>query len=200
MQLSLFAHKLPGIAIASVISVLALAVATTTSNQPSYAGNNKFFCAQEGNIPVTKVRTSRGNETFIRWVVEDFKKFPPLKRCQIVSARFQRYYDNGLLLITSRENFNNFPVLCIANRKGVPCKSEDLLVTLEPGTDTGRVLRQIIDFRVKGEPVNLSGCQAITYDQGNLYLDVKQLIDDSKCSQSSSSKNNLKTEPVEPRF
>jgi len=188
MQFSLFAHKLLEITTASVISALALAVATTTSNQPSYAGNNKFFCAQEGNIPVTKVRTSRGNETFIRWVVEDFEKFPPLKRCEIVSARFQRYYDNGLLLITSRDNFNNFPVLCIANRKGVPCKSEDLLVTLKQGTDTGRVLQQILDFRsgVAGEPVDLSGCQAITYDQGNLYLDVKQLVDDNKCSQSTS--------------
>jgi Circadian oscillating protein COP23 len=182
MQLSLFAHKLPVIATAYVISILTLAVATTTSNQPSYAGNNKFFCDQEGDIPVTKVRTSRGNETFIRWVVEDFKKFPPLKRCQIVSARLQRYYDNGLLFITSRDNFNNFPVLCIANRKGVPCKSEDLLVTLKPRTDTGRVLRQIIDFRIKGKPVNLSGCQAITYDQNNLYLDVKQLIDDNICN------------------
>jgi tetratricopeptide (TPR) repeat protein len=189
MQMSLFAHKLPGIPTVYVISALALAVATTTSNQLSYAGNNKFFCAQEGDIPVTKVRTSRGNETFIRWVVEDFKQFPPLRRCQIVSARFQRYYDNGLLLITSRDNFNNFPVLCIANRKGVPCKSEDLLVTLKRGTDTGRVLQQIIDFRIEGKPVNLSGCQAITYEQGDLYLDVKQLIDDNKCSQSSSRKN-----------
>lgn len=136
MQLRLSAQILPGVATASVISVLALTVTTTIDNQPSYAGGNKFFCTQEGNTPVTKVRTSRGPETFIRWVVQDFKKFPPAQRCKIVSTRFQRYYDNGSLFITTRDNFNNYPVLCIANRKGTPCTSENVLVTLKPGTDT----------------------------------------------------------------
>ncbi|MEH1919357.1 COP23 domain-containing protein [Nostoc sp.] len=201
MQLRLFAHILPRVATGSVISALALAVATT-SNQPSYAEGNKFFCTHEGNVPVTKVRTSRGNETFIRWVVKDFKKFPPAQRCKIVSARFQRYYDNGSLFITSRNNFNNYSVLCIANRKGAPCTSENILVTLRPGSDTGAVLKQILDFRrgVEGKPVDLSGCQVFTEDQGDLYLDVKQLVDGQECGQSASSVNNPKTEPVESRF
>ncbi|NEU74288.1 hypothetical protein PI95_017410 [Hassallia byssoidea VB512170] len=66
MQLKLFAQILPGVATAFGTLALGLAIATTTSNQPSYAGNNKFFCTQENGIPVTKVRSSRGNETFIR--------------------------------------------------------------------------------------------------------------------------------------
>ncbi|MBH8573744.1 COP23 domain-containing protein [Nostocaceae cyanobacterium CENA369] len=203
MQLRLFAHILTGVATASVISALALAVATIASNEPSYALRNKFFCDQEDGIPVTKVRTSRGNETFIRWVVQDFKNFPPANRCQIVSAKFQRYYDNGSLLITSRDNFNNYPVLCIVNRKGAPCTSQNVLVTLKPGTDTGRVLQQILDFRrgVGSSVVNLSGCQAFTYDeQGDLYLDVKQLVDGKECSQSTSSTDTPEIKPVEPRF
>jgi len=201
MQLRLFAQILPGVATAFGTLVVG-AIATTTSNQPSYAGNNKFFCTQEDGIPVTKVRSSRGNETFIRWVVTDFKKFPASQRCKIVSARFQRYYDNGSLFITSRDNFNGYPVLCIANRKGIPCTSENILVTLKPGSDTGVTLKQIIDFRrgVAASPVNLSGCQAITYDNGDLYLDVKQLVDGKECGQSSSSTNIPKTEFVEPRF
>jgi hypothetical protein len=205
MQLRLFAHILSGVATASVISALALAVAAIASNQPSYAVRNKFFCDLEGDTPVTKVRTSRGNETFIRWVVRDFKNFPPAQRCKVVSARFQRYYDNGSLLITSRDNFNNYPVLCIVNRKGAPCTAQNILVTLKPGTDTGRVLQQILDFRrgVGSSVVNLSGCQAFTYDeQGDLYLDVKQLVDNKECSQSpSGTTDTLKTEPfVEPSF
>ncbi|MBD2535021.1 hypothetical protein H6G97_38610 [Nostoc flagelliforme FACHB-838] len=197
----LSAQILPGVATtASVISVLALAVATTINNQPSYAGANKFFCTKEGNTPVTKVRTSRGPETFIRWVVQDFKKFPPAQRCKVVSTRFQRYYDNGSLFITTRDNFNNYPVLCIANRKGTPCTSENVLVTLKPGTDTGRVLQQILDFRrgVGDSVVNLSGCQAISYEQGDLYLDVKQLLDGKQCSQSTSNTTTPQIEPVEP--
>lgn len=203
MQLRLFAHILSGVATASVISALALAVAAIASNQPSYAVRNKFFCDLEGGTPVTKVRTSRGNETFIRWVVRDFKNFPPAQRCKVVSARFQRYYDNGSLLITSRDNFNNYPVLCIVNRKGAPCTAQNILVTLKPGTDTGRVLQQILDFRrgVGSSVVNLSGCQAFTYDeQGDLYLDVKQLVDGKECSESTSTNDPVKTEPVESSF
>jgi Circadian oscillating protein COP23 len=88
MQLKLFAQILPGVATAFVALIVG-AIAIATSNELSYAGDNKFFCTQEGNTPVTKVRTSRGNETFLRWVVKDFKKFPPLQRCKMVSARFQ---------------------------------------------------------------------------------------------------------------
>jgi Circadian oscillating protein COP23 len=120
------------------------------ANQPSYAGNNKFFCTQESGVPVTKVRTKRGDETFLRWVVQDFKKFPPLTRCRAVTARFQRYYDNGQVFITNRDNFQGYPVLCIANRKGTPCTKENILVTLQPGTDSGKALKQMLDFR-RGE-------------------------------------------------
>jgi hypothetical protein len=187
MQLKFLVHPFPSIAIASVISALALAIATT-SNQPSYARNDKFFCDQTSNPPVTKIRTPRGNETLIRWVVKDFKNFPPAQRCRIVSRRFQRYYDNGALLIRSEFNFNNYPVLCIANRKGTPCTAANVLVTLKPGTDPGLVLKQILAFRrsVTGKPIDLSGkgkCRPYSEYEGDLYLDVKQLVDDKECSQ-----------------
>jgi Circadian oscillating protein COP23 len=185
MKIRLFTQILPGVAIASVISALALGIATTTSNQPSFAGNNKFFC-EDGKTPVTKVRTSRGPENFIRWVVKDFKKFPPSERCKIVSTRLQRYYDNGSLFIRSEFNFNNHPVLCIANRRGVPCTSDNILVTLKPGTDLGKVYQQIIAFRrgVAGKPLDLSGkCRPYTEYDGDLYLDVKQLVDDKQCGE-----------------
>ncbi|TFI54974.1 hypothetical protein BLD44_006330 [Mastigocladus laminosus UU774] len=197
MQLRLFAQVLSGVAFA-----LAL-VTTTTSNQPSYAESEKFFCTQEKGVPVTKVRTTRGDETFIRWVVTDFKEFPPLQRCEIVTKRFQRYYDNGEIYITSRNNFNSYPVLCITNRKGAPCTSDNILVTLKPGANTGLVLKQMLDFRrgADASPINLSKCKATTYDnQGNLYIDVKQFLDGKKCSASTSSTNANQTEPVEPRF
>jgi len=215
MHLRLFAQILPGVATAFGILVVGAIATVTTTNQPSYAGNNKFFCTKEGGVPVTKVNTSRGNETFIRWVVTDFvtnfKKFPPAQRCRIVSARFQRYYDNGALFITSRDNFNGYPVLCIANRKGTPCKSENLLITLKRGTDTERVLKQMLDFRrgVATSPLsfsnssNSSECQHITYYKGDLYLDVKQFVDGDGCgnnTQSTTTPNTPKTKPVEPRF
>ncbi|QIR39271.1 hypothetical protein HCG51_22870 [Tolypothrix sp. PCC 7910] len=178
MHLRLFTQILPGVATAFVISALALGVATTISNQPIYAGGNKFFCAYEGKIPVTKIKTKRGPDTFIRWVVKDFKKFPLEERCKVVSTRFQRYYDNGPLFIKGEYNFNNYPVLCIANRKGIPCKSENVLVTLKPGTNVGKVVQQILAFgrSVKQQPIDLTGCHS-TDDKGDLYINIKQLVD-----------------------
>jgi hypothetical protein len=186
------------------ITLLVAQIIGLLANQPSYADNNKFFCTQESGVPLTKVRTSRGNETFIRWTVQDFKKFPPLKRCQAVTARFQRYYDNGQFFITSRDNFQGYPVLCIANRKGTPCTSENLLVTLKPGSDAGQTLKQMLDFRrgVGGKEINLSGDQNLTYDNGDLYLDVKGLVDEDAATNTNKpgSRNTPKVEPVEPRF
>ncbi|WP_026734904.1 COP23 domain-containing protein [Fischerella sp. PCC 9605] len=206
MQLRLFGQILPGVATTSVTSALALAaIAITTSNQPSYAGGNKFSCAKLNGVPVTMVRTSRGNETFIRWKDEYFSKsIDRMSRCQAVTDRFQRYYDNGNLFITSRENVNNYPVLCIANRKGAPCTSDNILITLKPGTDIGRVLKQMLDFRrgVGTEPIELSGSQYLTYEDGDLYLDVKQLVDsaDSEDNNQSSVTKTPQSAPVEPRF
>jgi len=104
------------------------------------------------------------------------------------------------MFFTTRNNVNGYPVLCIANRRNTPCTAENILVTLRPGSDTGEVLNQMIDFRrgVGSEPLNLSGCKLITYDeQENPYLDVKQLIDGKKCGDSN---NTSKSAPVKPRF
>lgn len=58
----------------------------------------------------------------------------------------------------------------------------------------------MLDFRrgVGESVINLSGCQAVTYDQSDVYLDVRRLVDATECS--SSSPSNNQTEPVEGRF
>ncbi|AKG22119.1 COP23 domain-containing protein [Calothrix sp. 336/3] len=182
---------------AMTVAISSVVIVANVSNQPSYAGNQKFICRTENGVSVTKVYTPRrGYETFIRWVVKDFKKFPPSQRCKMVTARLQRYYDNGKVYITERNELNGYPVLCIANTKGSDCAKDNILVTLKPGTDTGKILRQIIAFRDRatGEPINLSGSNYATYVNGDVYIDIKQLVD----ADTSQSKPQLT--PVEPRF
>lgn len=170
-----------------------------TFNQPSHAqSRNKFFCAILNDVPTTMVRSSRGNVPMIRWTVKDFGRsgFTPLKRCQAVSTRFQRYYDNGQVYITSRSKLNGYPVLCISNTKGGSCSSENILVTLKPGTDTGRVAQQIVDFRrgAADKPIELSGSEFVTYVDGEFYLDVKGLVDSVEENEDSTS--NSQPEPL----
>ncbi|MBW4612299.1 MAG: COP23 domain-containing protein [Desmonostoc vinosum HA7617-LM4] len=204
MRLKLFAQVLPGLATASAISALALAIAIT-DNQPSYAEGNKFFCTQEKGVPVTKVRTSRGPETFMRWVFKGFERsgFDPKARCRAVSARLERYYDNGSLFFTSRDNVNGYPVICISNRKGVPCSSENILVTLKRGTNAQVTLKQIHDFRrgVSPTAIDLGGKNPLSYFDGELYLDVKQLVDAEGENNTQPSTNNTPSSlTVEQRF
>ncbi|MEA5530428.1 COP23 domain-containing protein [Dolichospermum sp. UHCC 0684] len=182
MQQRFLTQVLPRLAAVTVSSLLTLGISL---NEPSYARGNKFFCTQEENVPVTKVRGSRGAETFLRWVVKDFKNFPPQKRCQIVTAKLQRYYDQGKLFFTGRKKFNGYPVVCIANKEGAPCTVDNLLVTLKPGTDFEEVLVRMTDFRrgAGDSPINLSGCNLISYnDEGNIYIDVKKLLDNETCT------------------
>ncbi|MDF5718088.1 MAG: COP23 domain-containing protein [Rhizonema sp. NSF051] len=166
-----------------VLVATAITISTTaTINHPSYAGSkSKFSCTKLNGIPVTMVKTSRGNEPMIRWVDRGFisSGYTPQERCQTVSTKFQRYYDNGKLYLTGRDNLNGYPVLCIANRQGASCSPENVLVTLKPGTDPGAALQQILDFRrsAKTPPVELSGSQSVSYVDGNFYLDLKQIVD-----------------------
>ncbi|QDL08954.1 hypothetical protein DP113_14475 [Brasilonema octagenarum UFV-E1] len=205
MKLESFCQILTAVTQSLAIASLSTFPIIAAINQPSFANSNKFSCEKRNGTPVTMVRTSRGNETFIRWVVRDFKAFPPEKRCAIVSARFQQYYDNGSVYITSKDNFKGYPVLCIASRKGGSCANDqDVLVTLKPGTDTGRVLRQILDFRrgADAKPIELSGSQYVSYSDGDLYVDVKQLVDtdDSAGGNKPAVTNIPSSAPLERRF
>ncbi|NJL79461.1 MAG: hypothetical protein HC836_34255 [Richelia sp. RM2_1_2] len=163
-----------------VATAIALGCITTTSLiPPSYAKSPKFECAVLNGVPITWVRTPRGKEPFIRWVSPAFN-VPPLERCKIVSAKFRRYYyDNGGFYFTGRNNVNGYPVLCISNRQGGSCSSNNVLVTLKPGSDPGYVIQQIMDFRrsANASPIELSGDKFIQYVDGEFYLDVKKLVD-----------------------
>ena len=146
--------------------------------KPSYGGRSKFYCAVYKGVPITWVQTSRGREQFIRWVSPAFNT-PPLQRCKIVSAKFRRHYDNGRFYITGRNNVNGYPVLCISNRKGGNCSSQNVLVTLEQGSDPGFIMQQILNFRrgADASVIELSGDKFIQYVDGEFYLDVNKLVD-----------------------
>ncbi len=165
--------------VTQVATAIALGFVTTVSFvKPSYGGGSKFYCAVLNNVPITWVRTSRGKEPFIRWVSTAFN-FSPLERCKIVSAKFRRYYDNGEFYLTGRDNVNGYPVLCISNREGGSCSSQNVILTLKQGSDPGFVIKQIYYFRrgANGSVIELSGDKFIQYVDGEFYLDVKKLID-----------------------
>lgn len=140
MKLGLFSQ------IASVIALTLSYGATIT--QISYAQSTKFFCGMSEGVPATLVHTSRGNIPMIHWVDTYFQAhWTPRQRCEEISERFQRFYDNGTLnfLKAGRQGSQN--VLCVASQEYGPCLHNGILVTLKPDANPHDTLQRLLDYR-----------------------------------------------------
>jgi hypothetical protein len=117
----------------------------------------------------------------IRWISNAFSgsNYTPQERCQNVTARFQRYNDNGKLKFIRTGTVNRYPVLCVADFQGGNCDSKAVLVTLKRGRDPQLVLQRLLDLRARaaGRVIQLSGSQVIFYHDGEAYVDIEKLID-----------------------
>lgn len=61
--------------------------------------SNSYSCIEHEGSPTTIVKTQRGVIQFIVWKSEFFSNsdWTPQRRCEEVSKRFQRFYDEGIL-------------------------------------------------------------------------------------------------------
>jgi hypothetical protein len=108
--------------------------------------HNTYSCIEHEGNPTTIVNTPRGVIQFIVWKSEFFSNsdWTPQRRCEEVSQRFQKFYEQGILKIITNGTMNGQPVICIAENKagqGLICKKNGLLITLEP-TDNPQQLMQ----------------------------------------------------------
>ncbi|MFN6568616.1 COP23 domain-containing protein [Dendronalium sp. ChiSLP03b] len=166
-----------------ILSTIAIALGSTaTLVQPGYTQSSKFYCGMSSGVPATLVRTSRGNIPVIRWVDNAFPPpWTPQQRCEEISARFQRFYDNGTLNFLRAGKLSNQPVLCVASYKGGSCLPNGVLVTLKVGTNAPLTLQRLLDRQGSGggRPINLSGGDSkelFSYYKDSAYLDVAKFI------------------------
>ncbi|OCR02682.1 hypothetical protein BCD67_15985 [Oscillatoriales cyanobacterium USR001] len=140
-----------------------------------------FFCGLYAGEPATLMRGKKRNFPLIRWTDNSFPPpWNPRQRCEEISQRLQRFYDNKVLDYIAAKTWRGQPVLCITNAQGVPCRDDGLLVTLKPGTDlqlTLQRLRRNLEGGA-GSPLELSGGDGITYINGEAYLDVNKVLPD----------------------
>jgi hypothetical protein len=177
MKLKLVTQTLLGAAIAFS--------ATTVVSQPSNAcpvggiqpcapqllssQNNIFFCDVKHGVPTTAVRTYGGVVPVIRWVSHYFlpSGYDPYARCQDVSARFQTYYNNGMLDYITTGIVNRQPVVCVTDSDGGPCQG--VLFTLKPGQSASRVIQRLFDIR--------AGASGPLYESNSrIYLNMNQYL------------------------
>ncbi|WP_414586413.1 COP23 domain-containing protein [Scytonema sp. PCC 10023] len=169
-----------------VLSAIAITLSSTAINvQPSYAQTSKFFCGMSRGNPATLVNTDRGNKPIISWVDMAFPPpWTPWQRCEAISERFNRFYENGTLKFIRAGELKRQPVLCVASYSGGPCLPDGVLVTLKPGTNPQLILYRLLNKSVAGggRMIELTdnNNNVISNVDNASYLDVQKLIGEEK--------------------
>ena len=173
MALKLLSLTLTHVAICG----LAMLVTTTTAQpQPSYASKPKFSCAKSKDVPVTFASREDGRKVpMIRWV-SSFSSLTPLERCQQVSKRFQRSFENGTLKTIITGTLNKQSVVCAVVSTNDACSSNTVLFTLKPGANAKDVVKRLFDRRAlaSGEIQNQSKDDTQIYIDFDTYLNNLQ--------------------------
>jgi Circadian oscillating protein COP23 len=140
-----------------------------------------FYCDINGSVPITKIRTSRGDEDFIQWVHE-LGGYGYQKRCLEVSKRFSLAVSRGQLLLKTDQNFNGSPVVCSIYKLGDHCTHNNILVTLKSKDQLKRAYSVFTEFRRNiHTPVRATRTGSKSYltltDHGD-YFDLGRMLND----------------------
>ncbi|MEL4895696.1 COP23 domain-containing protein [Crocosphaera sp. Alani8] len=147
----------------SLLAAIFTASATVTLNnfglnsslQARNVGTN-FTCRNWQGVPTTLAETSDlSTVPVLMWESDYFSNsgYDPSTRCQLVSGRFQYFYNNGQLKYITTGRMNRMPVVCVTQNKGGGC--EGLLFTLKQGVDPTTTLQKLMAVRVRASgPLN----------------------------------------------
>lgn len=154
----------------------------------------RFFCGtgeyRGKNIPATIVENTQLNEEIIviLWKLDNYyfgKKYPPKKRCEMVSQRFQNIYDRGGLkyIVPTLETWvpnQEIPVVCGVKQMMTSCNNEDLLFTLQSNDDPNLVVQDLMNrrnFPGKNPPILRGEEPPNTFAEGKrVYYDFSNVL------------------------
>jgi Circadian oscillating protein COP23 len=117
--------------------------------QPSFAQSTTFYCDASGSHLRTMARTPRGLVTIMNWVKVGSKyDYNPLARCQNVSERLQRLYEQEPSLFITIGRLNGENIICAASERDGPCLRYGLglLFTVKLGVSPRQTLLQIVNL------------------------------------------------------
>lgn len=140
----------------------------------------QFFCgktfdsASGGQIPTTLVwqPEKEGNVALIRWKSEYFGK-DTQKRCQLVSAKFQKLWNAGQLNFITAGTVKKQPIVCGVASEGDTCSGQNQLFQLKPFADSSNLIAQL-------EGVFQGKVSSPVYESGggsaSKYLNMRSLL------------------------
>jgi hypothetical protein len=145
------------------VIVTITAVGTTAIlGQSTQAQSDKFICSvDKNNIPTTYANTPDGPKPVIRWQSNFFPPpYTPMRRCQEITGRFNKFYNQGILDYMATGTVENSPVICA----GMNCSKETVLITLKSDQKPAQALQEMLANRggASGPTYQGSGSNSMT--------------------------------------
>lgn len=126
--------------------------------------NNQDIPATLAYIP------GQRKKRIITWVSSYFDKTMTIeKRCQLVSEKFQKAYEDGRLRHITFGTNQGYSIICAVTDFRQPCNRQTQLFTLKQGSNPEEIMEKLIDILTgaSSEPIfQSSGTQVyISFDQ-----------------------------------
>ena len=113
-----------------------------------------FYCGEiiqkntGEKIPTTMayVPQRQANVPIVAWKSQHLAAWNPQRRCQIVSPKFQAFYEDGRLNYLSQGENAGYPIICALLNQQEECSGENQLFQIRPGSNTGNVIAGLNDI------------------------------------------------------
>ena len=179
---------------------------------------NIYSCINYENKTTTIVDTARGRIKLIVWESDYFANsgWTPQKRCEAVSARFQKFSDNkSLKYVSTGVVKEKYKVICVSSPqpgRGYNCNNDGLLLTLQPNDNPSKVLKTLFVNATKvGGTAVVRGETAVSIDrilQRSAIIPVKETTVNTETiveqpivnQQQQSSTNSTEIKIIQPRI
>ncbi|MBD2680931.1 MULTISPECIES: COP23 domain-containing protein [Nostoc] len=168
-----------------ILFCLAFAITQTLGITPTFSQANSpdrvsFFCqdtfdrASNTNLPTTLawVLEKRGHTSIILWKSEYFPGWNPRQRCEIVSPKFQSFYNQGSLKYLTNGKVKGYPVICAVANEGEKCGKENQLFQLKDERSSELVIYRLINILEGG-----GGTEALYQNSGKqMYVPLDEFL------------------------
>jgi hypothetical protein len=137
----------------------------------------KFYCAEYKGVYRTFANSARGRRILFNWINTVSGGWTPVRRCQEVSGRLQKFSDNNMLRYLRTGYVNRQPVICVVGKTGGNCNSQQVLLTLKPNDDPEAMLLNIMDLRRSvTKPISLNDDMRF-YVGEDFYVDAEKFLE-----------------------
>ncbi len=143
---------------------------------------DKYFCGTSSDgVPTTFARNVVGRKiAVIRWEKEWGGQYTRQKRCELVSANFQKAFEDGALELIGTGEYNNYRVICAMkeiswpnyNNSETKTDCTHHLFTLRTGAEGDKVVNSLLQVGSSaGAPLVQSNTWKI-YELSEFYREV----------------------------